>query len=632
MEEGVNRGADEDDAIMEFAGLPDSDDELLAGIVEDLVVEDETERVQEQEQERDNGRQGRDDPRSGWSEHFTGVSEVQQFTLGEGYDGLPYGPRIVGDSPTESEMKSPLWWFQKFWTNEMTDVVVAQTNLYAFQQLAAASDLRQHRSSRPFVSIDHKEFTSFLCCLVALGLPAQTNFKKAFQERTILDIVKEAITLNRFEQILRYLHCADNYKDNKSDPLFKIRTLLKMVNINCKTSWIVSPICAIDEMDIGWRGMHKHKERITYKKAGDGFLIYALCDEGGYVFNFVVKFDTTWQRDIDGLCPTFSALLHLVDEMRSIFPDYKHGEIYADNLYSSIPLVQSLLQRSVYYCGTLRKSRVPKKFVLEKDDAVGTIKQLHKGDITVVLWRPKAEKEVRMITSVHRPVKESVTVRRRPSYDPVRGHYIRRSINVTVPDCAEDYNLYMNAVDIADQLRSYYTTRRRTNKWWHRFFFFVLDTALCNAYVSYKRYMNIENERRLENGGTALQVMSHRNFNVLLAEELLKASSGSGRKRKHLSSSSGSYSSSNEKRMLAKKARNDSGELPLGEEVRSFVALHTLEKVTHSNSNDRLCRICVECMRVKKERKRTVYYCTDCDVGLHPECFAPHHLIQGRKN
>ena len=425
---------------------------------------------------------------------MTGSSTLGEFTVGDEYDGLPYGPMIPPDTPL-TDLQSPLWLFNKFWSDDMSNIVIAQTNLYAFQQVAD-NPTPAESSHRTFKSTDKSEFCCFLAALIALAVPEHTNFQSAYGERTTLDILKEAMSLNRFEQLLRYLHCADNNRDDKTDPLHKIRALLTCVNKNCKSNWVISAICAIDEMDIGWRGLRKYKERITYKKAGDGFLVYALCDAEGYVFTFAVKFDKTWKRDIDGLKTTFSAVLHLVDELREVFPGYKYGEIYADNLYSSIPLIESLLKRNVYYCGTLRATRKPLNFALKKDDPVGTMKQLHKGHMTVVLWRPKPEKEVKMITSIHRPVKVKTIQRRRPGFDNERGYYRRQFLNVDVPDCSADYNMYTNAVDIANQLRSYYTTRRRTNKWWHRLFFFILDTAICNAYVSYKRYWKLKRKER----------------------------------------------------------------------------------------------------------------------------------------
>tara|TARA_R110002050_G_C8919827_1_gene511337 strand:+ start:261 stop:2138 length:1878 start_codon:yes stop_codon:yes gene_type:complete len=584
-------------------------------------------------------------PREGWSETFTGTAGVHEFTLGDDLDGVPYGPRVQADAG-ESDLRSPLYWFQRFWTPEMSNITVAQTNLYAFQRMAATAESDEQQPSRAFKSIDGREFHAFLAALISLGIPAQSNYKKAFQERNPLNIVQEAISLNRFEQILRFLHCCDNNKDDRSDPLFKIRKILCALNENCKSSWIISPICAIDEMDVGWRGLHKHKERITYKKAGDGFLIYALCDEGGYVFNFAVKFDPLWRRDIDGLPATFSAFLHLVDEMRMQFPNYQYGEIYADNLYSSIPLVQSLLKRKIYYCGTLRSNRKPLNFALNDEDPVGTIRQLHKGDITVMIWRPKKGKEVRMITSVHRPVKVTVVQRKKPTYDQDRRHFIRMFVDVAVPDCSKDYNFYMNAVDIADQLRSYYTTRRRTNKWWHRLFFFVLDTAICNAFVSYKRYWEIESERREqsdnvdENPTPPFRSLTHREFNTLLAEELLALSKGSGRKRKRSASSSSSSTSSTVKRLVARRRSTPGSGGATDNEVRKFLALHRLEKMVYrttecselSDSPRHYSRDCMECKIGMQERKRSVYFCTECNVGLHPQCYTKYHLSRAGKN
>ena len=36
----------------------------------------------------------------------------------------------------------------------------------------------------------------------------------------------------------------------------------------------------IDEMKIGFQGMHAVKKRITYKAEGDGFQVDALCEDG----------------------------------------------------------------------------------------------------------------------------------------------------------------------------------------------------------------------------------------------------------------------------------------------------------------------------------------------------------------
>ena len=64
------------------------------------------------------------------------------------------------------------------------------------------------------------------------------------------------------------------------------------------------------------------------------------------------------------------------------------------------------------------------------------------------------------------------------------GKFLRLSVN-------DSYNMNMNNVDIADQLRGNYRTDRwmRKLKWWWALFFWGHNTMLVNAYVCYKVFM-----------------------------------------------------------------------------------------------------------------------------------------------
>jgi hypothetical protein len=48
------------------------------------------------------------------------------------------------------------------------------------------------------------------------------------------------------------------------------------------------------------------------------------------------------------------------------------------------------------------------------------------------------------------------------------------------------YNMYMGAVDLFDQLRSYVALHVRARKFWHPMFWFIIESALVNAWVLYK--------------------------------------------------------------------------------------------------------------------------------------------------
>ena len=51
-----------------------------------------------------------------------------------------------------------------------------------------------------------------------------------------------------------------------------------------------------------------------------------------------------------------------------------------------------------------------------------------------------------------------------------------------IPEFINQYNLYICGVDVADQLRSYYTTQRVHLKTWKPLFHFLFDTTVGNCY------------------------------------------------------------------------------------------------------------------------------------------------------
>ncbi|KAF8941422.1 hypothetical protein BGZ58_009505 [Dissophora ornata] len=84
-----------------------------------------------------------------------------------------------------------------------------------------------------------------------------------------------------------------------------------------------------------------------------------------------------------------------------------------------------------------------------------------------------------------------------------------------IPKIIDDYNHHMNGVDIADQLRSYYSTLLRTYRTWVPIFFWLLDTTIINAYLINKL------------SGSS---MHHREFRQLLAQDLIDSAKYDSRK------------------------------------------------------------------------------------------------------
>jgi len=52
----------------------------------------------------------------------------------------------------------------------------------------------------------------------------------------------------------------------------------------------------------------------------------------------------------------------------------------------------------------------------------------------------------------------------------------------------DDYNNFINSVEIVNQLRAKFSTEQKTSRTRMLLFYFLLDTAICNAYILSKHY------------------------------------------------------------------------------------------------------------------------------------------------
>ncbi|XP_041378758.1 piggyBac transposable element-derived protein 4-like [Gigantopelta aegis] len=124
---------------------------------------------------------------------------------------------------------------------------------------------------------------------------------------------------------------------------------------------------------------------------------------------------------------------------------HKGHHIYADRLYSSVPLVDELERCNTGYTGTFVRTRqqLPsvvrgKSFKLNK----GETKAWRDGEKLVLAWRDKGKPTV-MISTVYQG-----------SMTTVRGH---RGETREKPLVVDKYNQSMGGVDIADQYGCYYS-------------------------------------------------------------------------------------------------------------------------------------------------------------------------------
>ncbi|KAL2091670.1 hypothetical protein ACEWY4_013933 [Coilia grayii] len=214
---------------------------------------------------------------------------------------------------------------------------------------------------------------------------------------------------------------------------------------------------------IKFDGRLQWKQYMPKKPVKWGIKIWCLCDSlTGYCLAFNVY---TGKDDVEGKGLAHRIVMHL---LRGYLGQHYH--VYADNFFSSIPLVRDLLDNNTYYCGTIRKnSKGFPKQILEPKLTMGESRKVGRDGMMVCRWMDK--RDVFFISSSH------------AGRDQVKQRSKFNSQRISVPDVVIDYNKKMGGVDHLDQFRSYYNVGRTGKKWWKYLFWGLFNIGIINAYI-----------------------------------------------------------------------------------------------------------------------------------------------------
>jgi hypothetical protein len=497
------------------------------------------------------------------------------------FEGPPRGPKKIPEDP-----KNPLAWFELLFPPSLVEHITAQTNLYIAQFKAAT--LSKPSRAKHLAEVTQSEIKKVLGIAILQGLRPSPQISMNWDEDPLYHnpYTASALSLNRFENILRFLHLANNDRVPANDKIYKIREYLQRLEQNYREAWNMGREVSIDEMDLAFKGRHEGKERIIYKRAGDGFLVYALCDTNGFVYSFTVKFDNQ-RRNEQSLSSVFSALYTLACRLPS---SNKWHHVFADNLYSNVRLAECLFQKKILFTCTARENRVPPICSIAAASDHNTFKAVKKNGVIAVGWKDR--KVVRFITTGHSSASIINTQRTRKRFDETTQEYCSVIVAEPTLNIARDYNDNMNGVDVADQLRIYYPVRLKSRKWWHVFFWWGVQTSICNAYLMYKTHFHGQHH------------LDHKGFRKALALQLLGI----------------------EIDTMGEEAMTKASKRRRSMTVKPTVALAHMPVKVPTGANGRLQdRECVRCKRLHRNRHRTSIVCSTCEVGLCLECYAPFH-------
>jgi hypothetical protein len=380
---------------------------------------------------------------------------------------------------------SPASIFSKFFDEATLEAIVQNTNAYASSKDAG--------SGRPWVTLVKKELLIFLSILIYLGLHPTNSLEELWNKgfKAPTHYIAQKMTMKRFQQIKRFLHISELYSDHR--PYYaKVEPLLSHVRNISKLLYIPSSNISIDEMMVRFSGHSIDTTWIKNKPIPEGFKIFALCDHG-YTYTFLPTSRIHQNEEVqkvDGITYTGSVVLYLAHQL----PYWKKTfNLFMDNFFSSIPLFSYLRAKNIGACGTVRSNsrKFPKELKVSK-----TVKMAWNSrsgivvdDVLAILWMDNGP--VTMLTTIHGLEGDNWKVeklRRKPRTTSLNAAKVREVFGdnsqqlLKIPCVVNDYNLHMGGVDIADQLRGYYTTQLTSRRNWMPLFFWLLDIVLVNSF------------------------------------------------------------------------------------------------------------------------------------------------------
>lgn len=160
---------------------------------------------------------------------------------------------------------------------------------------------------------------------------------------------------NRFQEIKKYIHFADNSSIDKSDRMYKLRPLMVLLNSKFRQWGIFHKDLSIDVAMVKYFGRHPTKQFIRGKPIRFGYKNWLLCTSNGYCYAFDTYCGANHQT------PTSSEKMPLgskvVQQLLSHVPYPSDHIVFFDNFFTSYDLLLKLKQQGFKATGTLRKNR-----------------------------------------------------------------------------------------------------------------------------------------------------------------------------------------------------------------------------------------------------------------------------------
>ena len=252
--------------------------------------------------------------------------------------------------PTVPVPDTPMDCFELFFSEDLQEMIVNETNRYARQVMA-------EDKYRSWKQVTVEELKAFLGFSILMGVDHLPSVNDYWSRDPLLHYapISDRIPRWRFREISRYLHFVNNEDlsprgDPAHDRLGKVRPLLNHLSNKFATLYDPSKHVAVDEAMIKFQGRSSLKQYMPMKPIKRGIKVWVLGDStNGYFSRFDVYTGRQENREV-GLGE--HVVKKLTDDIK-----HKNHHVYFDNFFTSAKLLEDLERDGIYGCGTARKDR-----------------------------------------------------------------------------------------------------------------------------------------------------------------------------------------------------------------------------------------------------------------------------------
>lgn len=368
-----------------------------------------------------------------------------------------------------SELKKPLpenelGFLRLFITEFLVKFLTQESNRYA-RKIMSETEF----SSYELISV--VEMNRFICILIYMGIDDKPTFEHYWKKKDnpfYNDFCSKLLTFERFKTIKKVFHVFDNYVYNDLESqnvsFSKLDGLIEYFNKKFAEVYSPERDLAVDENMCPWSGRGGSKVYMPLKPVKYGIKSYALCEsKTGYACALIQYNSRKPETNLN-------MLVRLTKNYQN-----KFHHLYMDNFYTSVKVIEAMAEKGIYCCGTLRDNRggpkdikkIVKRFkkgegLVYTNDLINCIGLMDNGPVAI-------------LTNIHSSIVANT------SGDEDEG-------NLSKSNVVKDYNSYMGGVDLMDQMTGYYGINRRSKKWTTKFCFHILNIAIHNSYVLYKKF------------------------------------------------------------------------------------------------------------------------------------------------